>query len=331
MASLLTASPSAIPHVVAVLALDGVVAWDLSIPCLIFGHVRRPDGSPAYDVRICGPDPQINTDAFGVQVPYTLDETTIADTVVVPGFTDPASAASPQVIAALRAGWDRGARIASICSGAFVLAETGLLNNRRATTHWIGTREFAERFPAVHLDPDVLFVDEGRIITSAGASAGLDMCLHLVRRDHGQAVAATAARFAVTPIDREGGQAQFIRHELAGSNASLAPVLDWMLRHLDQHIDISRMARQAGMTPRTFARRFREQIGTTPLQWLLLARVRRAQELLEQDKQSVDAIASAVGFHSPVTFRSRFRRIVGVPPANYRRKFGMRDASSAFL
>ena len=177
--------------------------------------------------------------------------------------------------------------MASICTGAFVLAATGLLDGRRATTHWMGATTFRERFPAVDLDPDVLFVDQGRLITSAGASAGMDMCLHLLRRDLGQAAAAEAARLAVAPLDRDGGQAQFIRHEPVLSASSLAPVLDWALAHLDQPIDVERMARRTGASPRTFARRFRDQTGTTPLQWLLLARIRRAQQLLEEGGRSL--------------------------------------------
>lgn len=309
------------PRRVAVLALDGVVPWDVGIPCLIFGPVKLSDGSPAYDVRVCGAGGRIDAGAFGIHAPYALDEAASADTIIVPGIMDSTRAVPQPVLDLLKEGWSAGARIASICTGAFVLAETGLLDGRRATTHWYQSREFADRFPNVSLHPDVLFIDEGRIITSAGASAGLDMCLHLVRRDHGQAVAAQAARVAVAPLDREGGQAQFIRHEPALSSGNLAPILDWALADLQQPIDVERMAARAGASPRTFARRFREQTGTTPLQWLLHARIRRAQELLEDGSQSVETIAAAVGFDSAVTFRARFRRVVGVPPAMYRRRF----------
>jgi transcriptional regulator GlxA family with amidase domain len=227
----------------------------------------------------------------------------------------------PRVLAAIRAAWARGARLASICSGAFVLAETGLLDGRRATTHWAGAAVFARRFPRVDIDPTVLFVDEGRIVTSAGAAAGLDMCLHLLRRDHGQAMAADAARLAVAPLDRDGGQAQFIRHQPPDSGQSLAPLLEWMRENVDKPLDVAALAARACISPRTLARRFRDQTGTTPVQWLLAARVRRAQDLLETTGMAIDQIAFAAGFESPVTFRARFRGRVGVSPATYRRRF----------
>ena len=211
------------PHRIAVLALDGVVSWDLSIPCLVFGGVRRPDGSLAYDVKVCGPDERVSAGAFDIHVLHRLIDLASADTIIVPGIMHPTDGVSADVLDALHAGWAAGARIASICTGAFVLAATGLLDGRRATTHWFATETFSNLFPNVHLDPDVLFVDEGRIVTSAGASAGLDMCLHLVRRDHGQGAAADAARLAVAPLDREGGQAQFIRHEPPPSSARPGP------------------------------------------------------------------------------------------------------------
>jgi transcriptional regulator GlxA family with amidase domain len=247
-----------------------------------------------------------------------------ADTVVIPGVEDVSAPVSKPVLAALHKAWANGARIASICSGAFVLAETGLLDGRRATTHWIGTTELARRYPRIDVDPNVLFVDEGRIVTSAGASAGLDMCLHLVRRDHGQAIAAHAARLAVAPLDRSGGQSQFIRREPPESRASLAPLLEWMLENLDKPLDVDSLAARARVSARTFARRFRQQTGTTPIQWLLTARVRRAQELLETGAGAIDEVATAVGFESPVTFRVRFQRSVGLSPSVYRGRFNGR-------
>ncbi len=191
----------------------------------------------------------------------------------------------------------------------------------RATTHWVGTANLARLYPKVIVEPDVLFVDEGRIITSAGASAGLDMCLHLIRRDHGQAVAARAARLAVAPLSRDGGQAQFIRHEAPQSTESLAPLLEWMGANLSKPMDVVSLARRAHTSPRTFARRFREQTGTTPLQWLQTARVRRSQEFLETSRNPIDDIALRCGFDSPVTFRTRFRKLVGLSPSAFRQRF----------
>lgn len=306
---------------IAVLALDGVVPFDLGLPCEVFGRARTADGEPAYRVQVCGERGRVRSDAFDIRAPHRLDRIAGADTVIIPGVSDPAQPVSGRVIEAIGAAWANGARIASICSGAFVLAATGLLDGRRATTHWLGAAEFARRFPRVTLDPQVLFVDEGRIVTSAGALAGMDMCLHLVARDHGQSVAAQAARLAVAPLHRDGGQAQFIRHEVPRSTASLAPLLDWMLAHIDRPLGVEALAARAAMSPRTFARRFREQTGTTPLQWLLTARMRRAQELLETTKRSVDEIALATGFEASVSFRTRFQQIAGVSPNTYRRRF----------
>ncbi|MBR0643882.1 GlxA family transcriptional regulator [Plastoroseomonas hellenica] len=308
-------------HRVAILAMHGFVPSDLAIPCDVFGRLQAPDGTPAYRVTVCGEAEEVRTGAFALRAASGLDRFDEAETVIIPGIEDPSRPIPPTVLAAIRSAWAKGARVASICSGAFVLAATGLLDGRRATTHWIGAAELARRFPAIAVDPGVLFVDEGRIVTSAGASAGLDMCLHLIRRDHGQAVAAQAARLAVAPLDREGGQAQYIRHEPPGSAASLAPLLDWMRENAHRPLDVETLAARAGVSRRSFARRFREQTGTTPLQWLLRMRVLLAQALLETTPNSIDDIAMATGFEAAVTFRARFRRFVGVSPSAYRRRF----------
>ncbi len=308
-------------HDVAILALDGVVSFDLGIACEVFGRTPLAGGEPAYGVHVCGEVGRVRTQAFHLDMPNGLDRIARADTVVVPGVDDPGRPVGPAVLAAISAAWANGARLVSICTGAFVLAQTGLLDGRRATTHWLVAADFQRRFPRVKLDPQVLFVDEGRVVTSAGALAGMDMCLHLVARDHGQAVAAHAARLAVAPLHRDGGQAQFIRHDLPPSRDGLAPLLDWMLAHLDEPHDVAALAARANTSPRTFARRFRQQTGTTPLQWLLTARVRRAQEMLEAGGQTIDAVAAATGFEAPVTFRTRFQQVVGLSPSAYRRRF----------
>ena len=313
-------------HSIAVLALDGVIAFDLGIACEVFSWVRLPDGTHAYSVRVCGERLSVRASPFGLRVAGRLNEVAAADTVVVPGIEDVDAPVAPLVIASLQAAWDRGARVVSICTGAFVLAAAGLLDGRRATTHWVAAGDLARRYPQAIVEPDVLYVDEGRLVTSAGASAGLDMCLHLVRRDHGQEVAANAARLAVAPLNRDGGQAQFIRHAPPGSQCSLAATLDWLLERLEQPLDVAAMAARAGMSERTFCRRFHEQTGTTPLQWLLTARVRRAQELLEATSIKVDEVAARSGFESSVTFRARFQRIVGLSPGTYRQRFRAKAA-----
>jgi transcriptional regulator GlxA family with amidase domain len=308
-------------HQVAILALPDFVPFDLGIACEVFGRVSVPSGEQAYDVKVCAQTRTVRSRAFDMRVSHRLDCLARADTIVVPGIENVTIPMPEPMLAALRNAWNRGARLASICSGAFVLAATGLLDGKRATTHWIGAAKLASSYPKIIVEPDVLFVDEGRIITSAGASAGLDMCLHLVRLDHGQTVAARAARLAVAPLSRDGGQSQFIRHEVPQSTESLAPVLEWMGANLSNTMDVCSLARRARTSPRTFARRFREQTGTTPLQWLLTARVRRSQELLETSRRPIDDIALRCGFDSPVTFRTHFRKVVGLSPSAFRERF----------
>lgn len=309
-------------HTVAIVALEGVVPFDLSIPTEVFGRVRLPDGSAGYEVRVCGVTPEVHAGAFRVKTHHGLGALARADTIVLPGTADVSAPIPPRLINALRAAARRGTRIASICSGAFILAATGLLDGLRATTHWLAAEELARRHPAIQVDPNVLYVDNGQLLTSAGAAAGLDLCLHLVRLDHGSAVAADAARMSVMPLERDGGQSQFITHAPPSpEGASLEPLLRWMEHHLHRPLTLQALARKAAMSERTLSRRFREQTGTTPLQWLLRARVRRAQHLLETTGQSVEAVAEAVGFGSPTTFREHFQRFVTTSPLAYRRAF----------
>lgn len=315
-------------HIVAVLALDQVVPFDLATPIEVFSRTLLPDGSPAYAVRICGPAPEVDAGMFTLRPPWDLAGLGDADTIIVPGRSANPPVPAP-ALAALRAAAARGTRIASICSGAFILAETGLLDGRRATTHWAAAAELARRHPAVEVDPDVLYVDSGQFLSSAGAAAGLDLCLHLIRRDHGSAVAAQAARLSVMPLEREGGQAQFVAHDPppVPRGSELEPVLAWLEENCAAELTLAAIAGQVGMSTRTLNRRFREQTGTTPLQWLLRARVRRAQHLLEVTGDPVDRIAAQVGFGSPTAFRERFKRVVGTSPQAYRATFRPAAAS----
>ncbi|MFB7631127.1 GlxA family transcriptional regulator [Streptomyces sp. NPDC056149] len=310
-------------HTVAILVLDHVVPFDMAAPLEIFGRTRLPDGRRPYRTRICAPTPQVRTDGFTLTVEWGLDALAEADTVIVPGCSEQAGAPHPEALRALRAAAAAGTRIASVCVGAFVLAEAGLLDGLRATTHWIAAAELARRYPQIEVQPDVLYVDNGQILTSAGAAASLDLCLHMIRRDLGSAIAADAARLSVMPLEREGGQAQFIVHEHppVPQGSALQPVLDWIEDHLAHEITLKAMAARSGMSERTFSRRFREQTGTTPLQWLLRARVRRAQYLLENTDHPVERIAHQAGFGSPTAFRDRFRRVVGTTPQSYRTAF----------
>jgi transcriptional regulator GlxA family with amidase domain len=265
----------------------------------------------------------VDAGAFRLRPPYGLDALDRADTIILPGCADAAAPVPDDVLRSLRTAAARGARIASICAGAFVLAATGLLDGRRATTHWAAAELLASMYPEIKVDPDVLYVDDGQFLTSAGAAAGLDLCLHLIRRDHGSAVAADAARLSVMPLERDGGQAQFIVHERppVPHGSTMEPLLRWLDGQAGRDLSLDEIAAHAGLSTRTLNRRFREQTGSTPLQWLHRARIRRAQHLLETTAEAVDRIGDRVGFGSPTAFRDRFKRIVGTSPQQYRRAF----------
>jgi transcriptional regulator GlxA family with amidase domain len=309
---------------VAVLAFDGVVLGDLSTPCEIFARVRDRAGQLAYDVRVCSISSRVRTEHVTLEVPWRLSALRSAHTVIVPGVEDIARPIPPELTRALRSAIARGARVASICSGAFVLATTGALDGLRATTHWATAAELARRYPKIAVDPSVLYVDNGQLLTSAGAAAGLDLCIHLIRRDLGAEAAATAARAAVMPLERAGGQAQFIAHESpADDGGSVAPLLGWLEENLHRDLTLSVMARRAGMSTRTLTRRFGEQVGATPAAWVARARVRRAQRLLETTHLPVERLASEVGFASATVLREHFGRVVGTSPLAYRRSFAL--------
>ena len=310
-------------HTVAVIALDGVIPFDLSTPIEVFTRVRLPDGRPGYRVRVCAEHSEVDAGSFVLRAPWGLEALREADTIIVPGIADPAAPLPEAVRDALRAAAANGARIASICSGTFPLAATGLLDGLRATTHWLAADHLATAHPAIDVDPRVLYVDNGQFLTSAGAAAGLDLCLHLIRKDYGSAVAAHAARLSVMPLEREGGQAQFIVHDHtpAPQGSTLEPLLDWIQDNLSRDLSLPDIAAHAGLSTRTLIRRFRDQTGTTPLQWLHRARIRRAQHLLETTQHSVERIAAQVGFGSPTAFRDRFKRTTGISPNTYRRTF----------
>jgi transcriptional regulator GlxA family with amidase domain len=299
-----------------------VLPFDLSTPFEIFRRTRLPDGRAPYRLTVCGVTRTVRTPDFTMRLRHGLEALRRADTIIVPGIDDLDRPVPPALIAALRRAARRGARIASICSGAFVLAATGLLDGRRATTHWLATAELARRHPSIEVDPNVLFVDEGDLLTSAGATAGIDLCLHLVRRDFGAAVAANTARMAVVSLEREGGQAQFIVPAAPPSDGvSLAPLLAWISQNPQRELSLRTLARRAAMSTRTLSRRFREQTGTTPAQYVTRVRVLRAQQLLETTGHAVDRVANLVGFASGTSLRVQFQRVVGTSPKRYRRTF----------
>jgi AraC family transcriptional regulator, transcriptional activator FtrA len=317
------------PHRVVALALPTVILLDLAAPTQIFGQ----RGGDRYSFQLAGlRKGQVETSTgIPIVAGRGLEALQDADTIVVPGLDRYSEASFPGVSSALSRAHLRGARIMSICTGAFVLAEAGLLDGRRATTHWSAAEALASRFPKVAVDPDVLYVDEGTILTSAGVAAGLDLCLHVVRRDYGAAAAAEVARFTVIAPHREGGQAQFIPPPArtvgnSPSDGTTEPARTWALAHLGQTISVDDLADRAVMSRRTFARRFRSETGVTPAQWLLEQRLRAAQSLLETTDHSVEQIAGQCGFGNAAALRALFGRRLRTTPTAYRRTFTSRPA-----
>jgi AraC family transcriptional activator FtrA len=311
------------PHRVVALVNPPQSPFELACATEVFGTVPQ-DEPPRYSFRICAehPGPVQTTAGYAMLVDTGLESLRQADTVVVPGWQPPGAPVRPAVTAALRAAHRRGARIVAICTGAFVLAQAGLLDGRRATTHWRDTARLAAAFPQVHIDEDVLFVDHGDVATSAGTGAGIDLCLHLVRSDHGAAYATQIARNMVLPPHREGSQLQYAAQPApAKADESLAPLLEWATSRLDTRLTLDRLAEHAGLSSRTLARRFAEQLGTSPGHWLLGQRIDAARVLLEQTDLPVEAIATRAGLASAVNLRRRFRAHLGTTPGAYRRAF----------
>jgi len=310
-------------HRVIALALDGVILLDLAAPTHLFGHC----GAPHYTFSLAGvrPGPVRSSTGIDVVAPAGIEALWDADTIIVPGIEADVDSETFAVAAdAVAQAHGTGARVMSICTGAFVLAEAGVLDGRRATTHWDSTERLARRYPKVSVDPSVLYVDEGSVLTSAGVAAGLDLCLHVIRRDHGAAEAARIARRTVVAPHRDGGQAQFVARPIADEadeGASLEATRAWALDHLDQPLDVTTLARQACMSPRSFARRFRQETGTTPAQWVLDQRTRVAQGLLETTDLPVEHVAMRTGFGSATTLRTHFGRRLATTPTAYRRAF----------
>ncbi|TGA96764.1 helix-turn-helix domain-containing protein [Streptomyces sp. MZ04] len=306
---------------VALPAAGHLLHFELAVAYEIFGNPPREATQGWYDVLLCGPRP-VRVGPFTVEPDHGLERLAAADTVIVPACADIDDPLPQELIDAVRAAHEAGARIASLCTGAFVLGAAGLLDGRRATTHWAHAAELSARHPRAVVDPDVLYTDNGSVLTAAGKAAAVDLCLHLIHLDHGAAVANSVARRLVVPPHRPGGQAQFVSTPVqATGDHSLSQLLAWVQQRLDQPLTVTDMARKANTSPRHLGRQFRSVIGETPLQWLLTQRVRRAQELLESTDQSIEAIALATGMGTATTLRRQFKRIVGVPPHSYRRSF----------
>lgn len=323
--------PHTIPDmtIVALAVTDGMLHFELALACEVFGADMTGLADPWYRFSVCGAS-AVRFGRFRLEPDHGFDHLPRADLVIVPGWADIDQAPPAGLVEAVRAAHDAGARVASLCTGAFVLAAAGLLDGKRATTHWAHARELAERHPLVTVDPDVLYVDNGSVLTSAGKAAAMDLCLHLVRLDHGSSVANTLARRLVVPPHRDGGQAQFVTTPVpAPDNHPLAGLLPWVMGRLDQPLTVEDLARRTRMSSRNLGRHFRAVTGTTPLQWLLIQRIRRAQELLEATDDTVDAIAAATGMGTATTLRRHFKEKVGVPPDAYRRTFRSRTGPGA--
>ncbi|WGS49254.1 helix-turn-helix domain-containing protein [Paraburkholderia sp. D15] len=326
VASASAPSPLAAPrHVVAVIAFDRISPFHLSVPCVVFGEDRGAGGLPEFDFRVCAAEPGTltTTAGFSIAVTHGLDALDDADTIIVPSWRDPDETPPAALLAALRAAHQRGAQLVGLCLGSFVLAAAGLLDGRPASTHWAWADDFARRYPRVRLDPDVLYVDDGNVLTSAGTAAGLDCCLHVLRKLYGAETANYVARRLVVSPHRQGGQAQYVQQPMPPNPRGdrLSGLLDWVTGHLDIAHTLDSLAERALMSRRTFTRRFRLATGTTVSAWLLAQRLARAQQLLESSDESVEAIATMAGFGSTASLRQHFAHAYRTSPSAWRREF----------
>ncbi|MFF7563920.1 helix-turn-helix domain-containing protein [Streptomyces pseudovenezuelae] len=317
---------------VAAVVLDGVNPFELGVVCEVFGTDRSDDGLPVYDFAVASAEgPRLTSrSGFALHVEHGLERLESADLITVPACAGYETRDfPPALLEALRSAVGRGARVLSVCSGVFVLAAAGLLDGRRCTVHWHHAEELARAYPRLTVEPDVLYVDEDPVITSAGTAAGIDACLHIVRKEQGTEVANKIARRMVVPPHRDGGQAQYIERPLPASKCdTVGEVLVWMERHLDEEVTVEQLAERAHMSPRTFARRFQQETGTTPYRWILRQRVLLAQRLLEATDETVDAIAGRAGFGTAAALRHQFLRAVGTTPNAYRRTFQGPEAAA---
>jgi AraC family transcriptional regulator, transcriptional activator FtrA len=315
---------------VVALAYDRLCTFEFGIVVEMFGLPRPELDVDWYRFDVCSIErgPLRATGGVTVQPTAGLRAVQRAGTIVIPGWRDADERPPEALLRVVRAAHDRGARLVSICSGVFVLAAAGILDGKRATTHWRYVDRLRARYPRVHVEPDVLYVDEGAILTSAGSAAGIDLCLHVVRRDYGAEIATLVARRLIVPPQRDGGQSQYIPAPLrAEASHGLSRLLEWAERRLSEPLSVDTLAGRAAMSPRTFARRFREETGTTPHRWLTHQRLLAAQRRLETTDDSVDAIAEAVGLQTAATLRLHFRRALRITPTAYRRRFGVNVAS----
>ncbi|MDQ7992278.1 MAG: helix-turn-helix domain-containing protein [Propionicimonas sp.] len=319
---------------VRLITLPPVAVFEFGVAVEVFGIDRRDNGIESFDFKVCAVEPGVplpakDVDPFTITPQHGLDEVPDSDLVIVSATLVREDADYPQeVLDVVRTAHANGATVLSLCSASFVLGAAGLLDGRRSTTHWIYADLMQRRFPLSRVDPTVLFVEDDRVVTSAGTAAGIDACLHLVRKELGTSVATTIARRMVVPPQRDGGQQQYVDNPIPEcATDSFAPLLDWLVEHLAEDHTIASLATRAMMSERTFARRFSAATGTTPYKWLNTQRVLAARSLLEESDLPVEQIAARVGFNSPVVLRDHFRRTVGVAPSDYRRRFGLPESA----
>jgi transcriptional regulator GlxA family with amidase domain len=308
---------------IAVVVFDGISPFHLSVPCVVFGDAHP--GMPPFDFKVCAAESgPINTTAgFSLELKHSLSALKTADTIIVPSWRDPAERPPKPLLRALSSAQRRGAQVVGLCLGAYVLADAGLLDGRRATTHWAYAHDFAQRYPAIRVDADVLYVEDGNVLTSAGTAAGIDCCLHMVRQRYGAELANGVARRLVVPPHRQGGQAQYIEQPIptTARSSRLSELIDWVRANLSQPHTVDSLANHALMSRRTFTRQFRQLMGITVVEWLQTERLALTQRLLESSDHSVDAISTLVGFGSPESLRLHFRRAFGVSPMAWRKVF----------
>ncbi|AQA03269.1 AraC family transcriptional regulator [Mycobacterium sp. MS1601] len=319
-------------HSVAILAYDGMSGFESGVPAEIFGMTELSEQfsagivRPWYSLTMCAETPEVRMlGGATLRTPHGLDTLAAADTVIIPSVRDVTEQPSPELVAAIRSARNRGARLVSICSGAFALAAAGVLDGRTATTHWIYVDQLQQRYPEIDVDAAPLYVDSGDVLTSAGCAAGLDLCLHIVRNDHGTQVANDVARKLVISPHRSGGQAQYIETPVPepSTDGRIAAGMAWALQHLDQPLTLDELAAQSALSRRSYLRQFAKATGTTPIKWLIEQRIQASLPLLESSSLSVEQIAARVGFESVVTFRHHFVRQVRTTPSDYRGSFAL--------
>lgn len=312
------------PHLVVAVAYDRLCTFEFGCVVELFALPRPELGVPWYRFAVCSAERKALRAAGGIKVsaPHSLKILERADTIIIPGWRDADELPPPQLLRRIRAAHDRGARVCSICSGVFVLAAAGVLDGRSVTTHWRYAQRLAERYPALRVEPNALYVDEGQVMTSAGSAAGLDMLIHLVRRDHGPKIANMVAQRLVIPPHRDGDQAQYVPRPVATDESGrLSRLLDWVRAHLDAKHNVASLSRRANMSPRTLLRRFKEATGLAPGEWLVRERVALAREMLESGRVPISKVADRAGFGSHESFRRHFRLAVGAAPTAYQRRF----------